>query len=255
MNNTIPTTRHVIFHYHFFKNAGTSIDLLLKKFFKDRWVTREFGGGEYSVHIARVAKWIEQEKNAVAFSSHTAQLPPPKLDGIEFLPIVFVRHPIDRIASAYAFERKQITDNGFGPTLARNTNLAGYIDVQLAFKHSSQCRDFHTARLAAMFKDEAGDETALALRAIDTLPFVGSVELFDQSVKLLCDWLAPYFPDFHASPIAVNVSRDHTLPLEQKINAIRAEIGDACYARLVEANQGDLAVFEAVKRRYEDLTQ
>src|SRR3972149_2125526 len=123
--------RKVILHYHLFKNAGTSVDALLKTNFEGRWVTREFGGGPHAANVAKVRQWVEEEKDAVAFSSHTTMLPPPKVEGVQFFPIVFVRHPIDRIASAYAFERKQ-KENGFGAVLARNTSLGAYIDVRLA---------------------------------------------------------------------------------------------------------------------------
>src|SRR5258708_242269 len=119
--------RNLIFHYHLFKNAGTSVDAILKANFSGRWVTREFNGGPHAANVARVGQWVEEEKDAVAFSSHTAMLPPPSLEDVQFFPVVFVRHPIDRIASAYAFECKQPGD-GFGAVLARNTTLGGYID-------------------------------------------------------------------------------------------------------------------------------
>ncbi len=245
--------RKVIFHYHLFKNAGTSVDALLKNNFPGRWVTREFNSVRHDANIAQVSQWIQQEKHAVAFSSHTAMLPPPDLEGVEFFPIVFVRHPIDRIASAYAFECKQEGDS-FGAVLARNTNLAGYIDVRLSLVSDRQCRNFHVARLAQMYEKEDGNEFTHALLALNTLPFVGMVEKFDLSINRLCDWLSPNFPDFYAFSVEENVTRDLSIPLEQRLEEIRLEIGEVCYSYLLEANSADLAVFDALRERYDSKT-
>jgi hypothetical protein len=109
------------------------------------------------------------------FSSHTAILPIPIIKEVKVIPVIFMRHPIDRMASAYSFESKQGGD-GFGPVLARNTNLAGYIETRLALGHDQQCRDFHAHRFAAMLGEKQGDEATRAKMAVKQLPFVGLVE-------------------------------------------------------------------------------
>ncbi len=238
--------RNAIVHYHLFKNAGTSVDEVLKANFPNQWVTREFSDGQQSVNIAQVGQWIQQEKDAIAFSSHTAMLPPPRLDGVQIFPIIFVRHPIDRIASVYAFERNQVSDS-FGAVLARSTTLAGYIEARLS--RDRQCRNFHVAKLAQMFSGDEGDEITLAFRALENLPFVGLVEKFDQSIVRLVEWLSPHFPGFHAIPVARNVTRDRSIPLEQRLENIRAEIGNDHYECLLDANREDLALYDAVRKR------
>src|SRR3546814_7801728 len=92
--------RTVVLHYHLFKNAGTSLDKVLQENFGEKWVTREFPRRSNPVvHVREVAEWIMGNPEAVAFSSHTAELPPPVLPGIRVIPLIFIRHPIDRIAS------------------------------------------------------------------------------------------------------------------------------------------------------------
>ncbi len=243
--------RKVIFHYHLFKNAGTSVDELLKINFPGLWVTREFSGNQRADNAVRVAQWVQEEANAIAFSSHTAMLPPPNLNEIQFFPILFVRHPIDRIASAYAFERQQKSDT-FGSVVARNTTLSGYVEIHLSVVQNRQCRNFQTARLAQMFKQQEGDEISLALKALESLSFVGLVEEFERSIELMTSWLRPHFPGFRSIPVAKNVTRDRTVPLVQKLKQIETEIGEACYARLLEANELDLAVFNRVMQKYTD---
>jgi hypothetical protein len=240
--------RKVVFHYHLFKNAGTSIDEVLKLNFTGRWVTREFNGNGGG-HAAQVARWLVEEKDAVAFSSHTAMLPPPKIKGVEVFPVLFIRHPLDRIASAYAFESRQGND-GFGAVLARNTTLAGYVEVRLSIPQDRQCRNFQVTRLAQMFRPETGDGLERAMQALDALPFVGLVEAFDESIERLVTWLAPHFDGFKAIKVARNMTRDHTQSLEQKLAQLRAGIGETLWSRLEEANREDLVLFDAVASRY-----
>lgn len=240
--------RKVVFHYHLFKNAGTSVDEMLKASFGASWVTREFQGGPGLVQHQMV-DWIRGEPEAVAFSSHTALLPPPRGAGLQVFPIIFVRHPIDRIASAYAFERRQGGD-GLGAVLARRTDLAGYVEVRLAMGYDRQCRNFHCARLAQMFKPETGGEPERALRAIEELPFVGLVESYDESIARLGKWLQPHFPQLKPVVVARNVGRNLADPLEARLAEARAAIGETLWAQLMEINAPDLAVYETVRARF-----
>ncbi|WOD06199.1 hypothetical protein [Marinomonas sp. GJ51-6] len=104
----------VILHYHLFKNAGTSLDAAFKENFsveQGEWVTREFSA-QPAKNREELKQWIIDNPQAKCFSSHTAIFPVPHIDGINIIPVIFYRHPIDRIASAYSFEKKQ-GGNGF----------------------------------------------------------------------------------------------------------------------------------------------
>jgi hypothetical protein len=54
----------------------------------------------------------------------------------------------------------------------------------------------------------------------------------------------PRLPDFHAADIVANSSRDHAQPLAQRLDRMREEIGEECYAALLAANADDLALYE-----------
>jgi hypothetical protein len=98
----------LLFHYHLFKNAGTSVDEILSRNFGRHWVEQEFndvptpGSASQLVH-----EFLAERPGIKAVSSHTARLPAPELAERVTLPIIFVRHPIDRLKSAYNFEREQ----------------------------------------------------------------------------------------------------------------------------------------------------
>jgi hypothetical protein len=242
--------RKVVFHYHLFKNAGTSIDEMLKANFGEHWVTREFPAA-HGINQAQVMEWVRSEADAVAFSSHTALLPGPRAKGLQVFPILFVRHPIDRIASAYAFERKQGGD-GFGAVLARNTTLAGYIEVRLSLPHDRQCRNFHCARLAQMFRADDGSERERAMRAVDAMPFVGMVEEYEESIRRLTQWLKPHFPQLTALVAARNVTRDLEVSLSERLAEVEAELGEEAFKATVAANSDDLNIFELVNSRFRE---
>lgn len=237
--------RTVIFHYHLFKNAGTSLDAAFKENFKgDEWVTKEFSGNPHK-NRAEIIQWILDNPQAKCFSSHTALLPPPNVEGIKVLPVIFMRQPIDRILSAYAFEKKQGGDS-FGAVLARNTTLAGYIETRLSLHHDRQCRNFHMARFATMFREEKGDEFSRAKMALEHLPFVGIVEKFSASLKILEEWLAvENFAGIKLKPMEKNVSRNANQTSNQRLANIKTEIGEKLYQKLEQENADDFALYKS----------
>lgn len=238
--------RVILLHYHLFKNAGTSLDQVLKENFGSRWVTREFENrANAQLHREDIASWIADNPTAVAFSSHTIELPPPEIPGVKIIPLIFIRHPIDRIASAYAFERKQ-GSGGFGSVLARNTTLAGYCSVRLALPRDRQCRNFHCDRFSRMFPSNPGSELERSMLAVRALPFVGVVESFYGSMRRLSDEIIEYFPDFKARDVSANVTRDTRRGLEEKINALKAELGEDDFLSVSTANEDDFQLYDFV---------
>lgn len=238
--------RTVILHYHLFKNAGTSLDATLKKNFPgDLWVTKEFPSNP-KLNAEQLKQWILDEPQAVCFSSHTAFLPPPKVDGVNIIPVMFMRHPIDRIMSAYSFERKQGSDN-FGSTLARHTNLAGYIEVRLSMRSDRQCRNFHIEHFSRMFGGGSTPAEGLkySKQAIEELPFVGDVGQFDSSIKRLESLLKEHGFDVDLTAEKKNASQK-SKSIDEKMSDLKDNIGDELYAKLIEANAEDLALYESL---------
>lgn len=236
----------VILHYHLFKNAGTSLDAALKENFSEEngeWVTKEFPA-QPAKNREQLKQWIIDNPQAECFSSHTAIFPVPVIEGIKIIPVIFYRHPIDRMASAYSFEKKQ-GGEGFGPVLARNTSLGGYIETRLALGHDRQCRDFHAHRLATMFGEKQGDEATRANMAIENLPFVGLVEKYSESLERLESLLASEgFEGIKLKPVEKNVSRGIKKTLDEKLNEIKEQLGEGVFNKLLLANEVDLSVWE-----------
>lgn len=204
--------RHIILHNHLFKNAGTSVDHILRQNFKGRWVTREFPDPRPG-HTPDIAGWINGNPEAVAFSSHTIQTVLPTLPDIRIIPIVMLRDPVDRIASAYRFERTQDSDTR-GAQLARQNGFAGYVHARLETKGDRQCRNFQTSRLAALASNPSADELTRAqtsARMIAQTGVLGLVAEFDAAMQRLSSVIKPHFPDFNWHPVTANASDRNTV--------------------------------------------
>ncbi len=239
--------RAVIIHYHLFKNAGTSVDAILRRNFGPRWASQEYTALSARDMAEATSAFLLDHPEILALSSHTLLLPPPQLPDADIFPIIFVRHPLDRLKSAYSFERAQQADTE-GARLAKQTDFAGYVRARLANPRERFCRNAQALRLA-MADRAGGSERERALRAFAQLPFVGSVEAFDASIEALQRLLAPRFPGFRSFVTYENVSRPQR-DLEERIAEIRRELGNDLFEALVAANSDDLTLYSAALARY-----
>lgn len=240
----------LIVHYHIFKNAGTSVDMMLQRNFGDRWAEAEFPDappGSFS-NAPLVEAFLSQRPELLAFSSHTAHLPAPKLDRQVF-PVVFLRHPLDRLKSAYVFERLQGADT-HGARLAKTCDFEGYVRALLTTPPVRQARNFQTERLASAEPPQQGTERERALRVLESLPFVGLVEAYDRSLARLGDWLAPHFPDFQTVSLHENQTAGQEGDLEQRLAAIKESLPPALFDDLVESNSDDFAIYDKIRARH-----
>ena len=101
------TKRNIIIHYHLFKNAGTSIDLMLEDSFGSDWIQYDEITGKHGKMLpSHFVEYILDNKNYKAISSH--RLVPPIISHkhLNVFPIILIRNPIDRAFSAYQFQVK-----------------------------------------------------------------------------------------------------------------------------------------------------
>lgn len=228
--------RTVILHYHLFKNAGTSLDHILKSNFGDRWVTAEFPtGGNNNTPL--IEEWIKSNSQAIAFSTHTAIGPIPQIEGVRIISVMLLRDPVARILSAYRFERNQEAHT-WGSELAKEHDLSGYVNARLDRKNDRQCRNFQMERLAAIIPGE-GNDLQRALSALNTLTFVGVVEEFGRSLEKLSSILNLDFPDFTYTNVRANVT--------SKPEETNADMGVGELLRSV--NSKDIEIWETALKR------
>lgn len=242
-------SRKLLLHYHLFKNAGTSVDDILRRNFGARWMNTEFTEKPAPAHMADVTAVVAANPALYGLSSHTMMLPPPTLPDIDILPIIFIRHPLDRLRSAYEFEREQAAET-FGARLAKQVDFAGYLRAHLSQPANRACRDFQTARFAMFLPPDQGDELSRAKEAAERLAFVGLVEAFQTSITLLQDKARGLFPDFRAFAVWRAATSARMTVLDGRLAAMRETLGASLYDMVVEANRDDLALYELVRQRY-----
>jgi hypothetical protein len=226
--------RTVILHYHLFKNAGTSLDRILQKNFGDRWVTREFGEGRDNSEA--VTAWIRNTPEAVAFSTHTALGPVPVIEDTRIVTVMLLRDPLERIRSAYRFERTQEADT-WGANLAKEFPFSGYVRARLAHPQDRQCRNFQTWRLASMVPGEA-PVLERAKQAAEAMGVLGLVDRFDAALEKLAAELAGNFPEFTWESVRANVTGK-----ARETDRFMVEPPQLT-ERLREANADDLALMD-----------
>jgi len=247
--------RVVLFHFHLFKNAGTSVDKILEMNFNNKFIKKEFPFYPYKSNISQVTEWIKKEIDKVAFSSHTARIFDffrfEKETDIKVIPIIFIRHPFIRIHSAYHFEReKQKNIEALGPVIAKNTDLKGYIEIRWFIPNDNQTKNFHIIRIADLFFEEEGSIIEKAMKAIGSLPFVGLVEKFDNSIKKLETLVRQYFADFKTEFFEENVQFGLQFSLKDRLELIKKEVGETFFKKFYEMNKDDIMLWEKVKKIY-----
>jgi hypothetical protein len=241
--------RPVILHYHLFKNAGTSVDELLRQNFGSNWAAQEFGGTRRD-NAAAVADFIRNNPRLCAISSHTALLPVPSIAGVNIFPIIFIRHPIDRLRSVYDFERRQNV-NTAGARLAKTHDFAGYLRELLRNPRHRQIRNFQTFRLSHNEPARRTSELECALATILAFPFVGLVERFDGSLRELEARLRPLIPEFRVQPVHRNAALSRPAALADRLAGVAATLGRELYDEICTANADDLAIYNRMAARFE----
>ena len=238
--------RKVIVHYHYFKNAGSSLNEILWKNFQRKFRKVEFEG----VNNQRdLCEWLVKRENVVAVASHSAQFPLPVIEACEIFPVLFLRHPLDRIRSAYGYIRKSRLDT-YGAEVAKAMSVAEYVRHRLDRRHETQCRNQQTFRMARLIPGKQGSDLDRALAALIQLPFVGIVEDFSESLAALEDWLKPHFPGFETYYLHRNSQGRMGSSLEERLEGFREELGDSLYDELLEANLKDISLHHAATVRF-----
>lgn len=249
-----------IIHCHMFKNAGTSLDTMLRENFSESWCEKEFSGRPI-IRRQKITNWIDNHPNKSLFSSHTIVGPVKVESERELLLVANFRHPTDRLKSAYDFERNQGTSN-FGAVLASETSFRGYIKSRLAlakiaphfFCVNWQARYFATFATDAIMKPDISDDELydIALEGFNKFAHIGLVNKMNESNKLLEKTLRRVFPHFNSYDFHLNQTAQPR-SLKEKLNMIEDDLGKEVYTDLLHANQVDLKLFNQLDKSILDM--
>ncbi len=203
--------RHILIHGHIFKNAGTSFDWSLDRSFKQNFLDhrddtamREQGG-------KCLAAVVESMPGLRALSSHHMCFPLPEMQGVEFHSAYLLRHPIERVASVYAFERQQDSQS-LGALAAKEKSFQEYVAWRMLDEVPRTIRDYQLCNIAGFHDKRARSPAPVAwlrrsINHLASIDCVGVVDRYDESMVAFEHQLAPYFPDIDLAYIRQNVTQ------------------------------------------------
>jgi hypothetical protein len=240
------TLRKIVVHIHLFKNAGTSVDNILKRNFGPRWMSHDDEVPGHIICANQFNELVRSNPAVEAFSSHQV-VPPLPDDSISIFPIVFIRHPIERVLSAYNFEWK--TQKGL---CTPEGELGRYIEEKMLKKRRNIIENFQTFRLSNTNIDrfhnvDKFDDYVLLDQAkefIKKIPCIGIVDRFDQSIRLIQECANVHWPKLDFTPVHENISQNSLNTVEEKLDYIQDILGPASYHELIEANNLDLELYK-----------
>lgn len=248
--------RNVIVHYHVFKNAGTTVDAALGRRFGGKHSSVE---GEYpwdTITSKDVLDFVLKNPDLEAVSSHTARFPVPTHAQVVIHPLLFLRHPIDRVASIYRFEAKQPADS-LSPSVevAKSTDLRGFVEWGLSERGTAVFRNFQTIYLASRERDmrfaraNLGDYLVAAAR-LNEIANVGVVDEFEATARQIETALLAKGIALPLSGGGVeNSTAEGGLSLSERLAQISDQLGEALLARLMDENRFDMRLYEMARWR------
>lgn len=241
----------LIFHYHIYKNAGSTIDHILKGTFQSQWRAIEASQPWGTLHKNEIFEMCLRDPSTLALSSHTARIDFDDQGNFAFRPIVFLRNPIDRVGSVFRFERKRkFRDLGFSIVPAEDASFSEYIRWRFEKGNGCVISNFQTIYLSGLQKDmrdaEASREDSMrASEILRKLPCFGIVEEFSKSLDLISRSLNIKLDRQYVSQ---NVDLDRYITMEDRIQSIADDLGPDLFDEVLQRNAYDLSLYnEAVR--------
>ena len=235
--------RPIILHCHLFKNAGSTLDWSLHKQFGSTFVDHR-DGDSMRLGADFLGPYIESNAMLAAISSHDVRFPLPDSKSFELLPVIALRHPIDRARSVYDFERRQEA-NTPGAIKAKELSFADYIRWRMLPDVKSTIRNFHCAFCTSNFDSEIDEQGYLDSVALLTrTPLMVIVERYDESMLLLEQQLQQHFPAIDLSYVRQNATPDREDDLEQRIKNVFDQLGPELTVEFREKNHWDMKLYE-----------
>jgi hypothetical protein len=246
--------RHVICHYHIYKNSGTSFDEILRRNFEGRHVGFDGPFPYFSIHQKELAKVVMRNRSAAAFSSHQIYLPVPASLDFNVLPVVFVRHPLLRIYSVYRYKRSE-NDGTLTSDNAASMDFSEWCAHCLEHPQEIvQVSNAQTRLLGCQYGEPPASrrhkgwmeyDLNQAIRNIRAVELLARTEHFAADVGRFPAILARYGIEFDpgdAAPQNVTGS-DLDKPVQERIDGVMQELEPAVRNRIVEANAQDSALY------------
>ena len=236
-----------LIHFHLFKNGGSTFDSILKTNFGDQFSEFHGPNSDSSLFESDILNFVSSYPHIKAVSSHHFRFPvnTDSLSNIKLFPVVFIRHPVDRIYSIYAHEQR-VADNGHGKQDFKSW-LACALDERPYLCRDAQTCFFADGGTYYEVPDVCAYERAKVL--LDTLEFCGVVNAFNLSMAALEDLLSKKGLKIDASYQTKNITPDRHHNLSVRLEEICTQAGNDLFDRLLVNNLYDLQLYDFTKEK------
>ncbi|SDE42231.1 Sulfotransferase family protein [Paracoccus isoporae] len=253
--------RTVIVHYHIYKNSGTSFEQVLDASFGDRHERFDGPYPFFTIDQDRLDQIITRRADAVAFSSHQTLLPVPTSLDYHVLAATFLRHPILRLGSIYRFKRGA-ADGTVTAQLATRHDFAGWVEASFEIRNElTHVSNPQTRYLAGVYgrhaivREEHSQlryDLATARRNLAQVEMLGRTESFDADLRRFVGIAASHGLTLRIpEETRFNVTEEPAGSVEDRVEALLAQLPPALRSRLLKANAQDLTLYADATRLIE----
>ena len=253
--------RLVILHYHILKNAGSTVEEILYRNFRERLLRFDIPDRDEQVTNAHLLSLLDENPHVSAVSSHQIYYPVPQAPGFLFFPLCFLREPLDRIRSIYDYFRDKPSAGDPISELALSVGL-GEFTAHLVEDYPWMINDVQVNLLAnGLVNDQPKGQEDLERateRMLET-SFLGVVDCFNQSLVAGQHSLRTVFPNLDCGQEPVNVSGGMGRSIAERIESFRAACTPRIWSELVRMNQMDQELLSRARaeidRRFRQVDQ
>ena len=237
--------RPLCLHFHIFKNAGQTLQWISSKNFSKNTERMDTETPSGILPNKIFLGYLNRHPEVKFFSSHQIRFPTPESDKINFIPILFIRHPIDRIFSIYDFEKRRTDSNDKITQKAKSLTLNDFIKWNLEGKKNLTLINFQVQflsdkKLGSIVNE---DDLILAVNRIKSCPVLGVVDRFDQSLVVAEEVLCHHFNEIDLSYVKQNISSNRKTDFIQRIEEEKSLVEENVMKNIEERNHLDFELY------------
>jgi hypothetical protein len=238
------------------------VDRILELSFGDGWASLEGATATSLLRPGDLSLFVRGRPKLVAVSSHL--LRPPAPADLNVLPVVLIRHPLDRAFSVYSQLRRSTSDGSIpSEAVAQETSFPQFVLWCLDHKSlgGMVIADYQSIHLSqASFRnghiyDAVATEDDLQ-QAIDYLshgPCFGTVDCFDVMLTRLRRAAEEVGLPLAPGTSAENATAGRSQDLEERLSIARQQLGPTLYSRYRKENELDYRLYEWACRYQADV--
>lgn len=239
--------KNILLHVHIFKNAGSSFDDALKRFYKDAFIDHRDDTDLVKGKMPYLENYLDSHPKIQALSSHSVHFSPQDTDNYRFLTVYFLRHPIDRIRSVYSFEKKQMPAITRGSKKAKELEFNNFIKWYLDESSPATIRNIQTIFLSGegtRSNMSIEERFGIAMNTLNNSNLIGVVDRYDESMVVFEEHLKAYVPDIDLSYIRKNVTDNNIeASVEEKANKVLSQLDSETQRLVKEKNELDMKLY------------